>query len=57
MTTLTNQSIRRHLDESTNPINEASMIPVLMHPKADLEFPPGCGREALNAALALTRLN
>ena len=57
MTTLTNHSVRRHLDESTNTINQASMVPVLMHPKADLEFPAGCGRDALNAALALTRLN
>ena len=57
MTSATNNSVRRHLDESTNTISEASMIPVLMHPKADLEFPPGCGRDALNAALALTRLS
>ncbi len=56
MTTLIDQSARRHLAESTQTIDLVSMIPVLMHPKADLEFPPNCGRDALSAALALTNI-
>jgi hypothetical protein len=56
MTTLIDQSARRHLAQSTQTIDLVSMIPVLTHPKADLEFPPNCGRDALNAALALTNI-
>jgi hypothetical protein len=56
MTTLIDQSARRHLVQSTQTIDLVSMIPVLTHPKADLEFPPNCGRDALNAALALTNI-
>ncbi len=54
MTTLIDRSARRHLAQSTQTVDLVSMIPVLTHPKADLEFPPNCGRDALNAALALT---
>jgi hypothetical protein len=56
MTALIDQTARRHLARSTNPLDLVSMIPVLMHPKADLEFPPNCGRDALVAALALTNI-
>ena len=56
MPTLIDQSARRHLARSTQTIDLVSMIPVLTHPKADLEFPPNCGRDALNAALALTNI-
>ncbi len=57
MTTLIDQSARRHLAESAKTIDRVSMISLLMHPKADLEFPPNCGRDALNAALALTNIS
>ena len=56
MTTLIDQALGGTSLESTQTIDLVSMIPVLTHPKADLEFPPNCGRDALNAALALTNI-